>query len=271
MEMAGAQTILRIANRTLFAGKMTSSQSEGIMVTLNEWAFRKLTDLRWLAYMLATKKWETSHTMQPVREAYWMSEAWRKENLRYWPFYGRGDVQLTWESNYIKMTRLLKARFEAKYPGFDLAKTPDLALQTDVATAIMFEGMMRADSNVGDFTGACLEQFFTPTLTDWVHARSIINGTDKQNEIANIAILWYAALQGQDSTPLALLHYGSSGPEVTEVQRKLKALGYYRLDLDEDYGTGTFLAVKEFQRAVGLKPIDGVVGNDTRKALFAVN
>ena len=35
-----------------------------------------------LAYLLATAFWETARTMQPVVEAFWLSEAWRKKNLR---------------------------------------------------------------------------------------------------------------------------------------------------------------------------------------------
>ena len=53
----------------------------------------------WCAYGLATAWWETNKTMQPVREAYWLSEAWRKPNLRYYPHYGRGYVQLTWKGD----------------------------------------------------------------------------------------------------------------------------------------------------------------------------
>ena len=49
------------------------------------------------AYVLATAYWETARTMEPVREAFWMSEEWRRANLRYFPWYGRGFVQLTWE------------------------------------------------------------------------------------------------------------------------------------------------------------------------------
>lgn len=55
-----------------------------------------------IAYVLATVEWETAKTFKPVREAFWLSEAWRKKNLRYYPFYGRGYVQLTWEKNYKK-------------------------------------------------------------------------------------------------------------------------------------------------------------------------
>lgn len=41
-----------------------------------------------IAYVLATVDWETNKTFKPVKEAYWLSENWRKKNLRYYPFYG---------------------------------------------------------------------------------------------------------------------------------------------------------------------------------------
>jgi hypothetical protein len=44
--------------------------------------------LNQVAYQLATVHWETNRTFEPVREAYWLSEEWRKRNLRYYPFYG---------------------------------------------------------------------------------------------------------------------------------------------------------------------------------------
>ena len=44
------------------------------------------------AYVLATASWETAHTLRPVREAFWLDEKWRKRNLRYYPWYGRGAV-----------------------------------------------------------------------------------------------------------------------------------------------------------------------------------
>ncbi|MGR9074141.1 MAG: peptidoglycan-binding protein, partial [Gammaproteobacteria bacterium] len=58
-----------------------------------------------VSYVLATTQWETAQTFRPVKEAYWLSEDWRKNNLRYFPYYGRGYVQLTWEKNYEKYSR----------------------------------------------------------------------------------------------------------------------------------------------------------------------
>lgn len=159
----------------LFGGTISQAQVEGIDAILDEWEARNLTDLRWLAYMLATTYHETNKTMQPVREAYWLSEDWRRRNLRYYPWYGRGYVQLTWEENYRKMGRLL---------GVDLTGNLDLAMDPHIAAAIMFEGMMQAESSFGDFTGKCLEMYFNDTTDDPVGARRIINGTDKADLIA---------------------------------------------------------------------------------------
>ena len=52
----------------LFLGTLSQYQVDGMNAILDEWERRKLTDLRWLAYMLATVKWETAHTMQPIAE-----------------------------------------------------------------------------------------------------------------------------------------------------------------------------------------------------------
>ena len=64
--------------------------------------------LRQLAYVLGTVQRETANTYLPVREAYWLSEEWRKRNLRYYPAYGRGLVQITWDSNYTRMANIIK-------------------------------------------------------------------------------------------------------------------------------------------------------------------
>ena len=98
---------------------------------------------------------------------------------------GKGLVQLTWRFNYRRMGQLLKLPLE---------DNPDLAMKPDVAVKIMFEGMLRAESFRGDFTGKSLEDYFNSKTTDWINARRIINGTDKASEIANIAKFFYADL-----------------------------------------------------------------------------
>ena len=133
------------------------------------------------AYVLATAKWETNHTMKPVREAYWLSEEWRKNNLRYYPYYGRGYVQLTWLDNYKKATDKL---------GYDLVNNADDALLPQYAVPILVLGMLE-----GWFTGKKLSDYIGVGKTDYVEARRIINGVDKKYEIASIASEYEEALR----------------------------------------------------------------------------
>jgi N-acetylmuramoyl-L-alanine amidase len=60
--------------------------------------------------------------------------------------------------------------------------------------------------------------------------------------------------------------YGSNNNIVVEIQRRLKAWGYYDGNLDGAYGYRTYIAVRKFQSVNGLT-VDGVVGNRTLEAL----
>lgn len=126
-------------------------------------------DPRWLAYVLATAYHETAATMQPVREAFWLSENWRKTNLSYYPYYGRGYVQLTHKGNYANA---------GDYVGRDLVAEPDLAMDPAIAAEVMFvgmtEGWFRGDS-AGRHT---LKRYFSDTADDPVGSRNIINGKE---------------------------------------------------------------------------------------------
>lgn len=64
----------------------------------------------------------------------------------------------------------------------------------------------------------------------------------------------------------ALLQKGSTGQGVTDVQTKLKALGFYTAAVDGDFGDLTHNAVVAFQTSKGLSA-DGVVGPKTKAAL----
>lgn len=58
-----------LARGNPFSGRMTQDQVDGCNAILDGWEARPdFTDRRWLAYMLATAKWETAHTMQPIEE-----------------------------------------------------------------------------------------------------------------------------------------------------------------------------------------------------------
>ncbi|SDW26017.1 spore cortex-lytic enzyme [Paenibacillus sp. CF384] len=65
----------------------------------------------------------------------------------------------------------------------------------------------------------------------------------------------------------ATLKVGSSGKDVTELQGRLKALGYFDGKVDGVFGTNTKKAVTWFQWKFGLKS-DGVVGAKTKLKLW---
>jgi murein DD-endopeptidase MepM/ murein hydrolase activator NlpD len=97
----------------------------------------KLNDRAVQMAMIGTTAIESASTYAPVREAFWLSEAWRRANLRYYPYYGRGFIQLTWESNYRtygpKVAELWGAGPD---PTFDLVANPEHALNPDIAAAV---------------------------------------------------------------------------------------------------------------------------------------
>lgn len=137
------------------------------------------------AYAMATAYHETARTMQPVREAYWLSEDWRRKNLRYYPWYGRGYVQLTWEANYKRADEKLGL-------GGALLAKADRAMEVDIAARIMRRGM-----DEGWFTGHTLAKHMPDRLaprSQFEGARRIINGTDKAHSIALYAEQFQAAL-----------------------------------------------------------------------------
>ncbi|NGM81085.1 spore cortex-lytic enzyme [Paenibacillus sp. 7124] len=72
------------------------------------------------------------------------------------------------------------------------------------------------------------------------------------------------ALPAFGTTPLK---YGASGPDVYELQGRLKHLGYFSDKIDSQFGYDTLNAVKWFQWKFGMKA-DGVVGAKTKLKLY---
>lgn len=168
--------------RQPFAGHLTASQVKGMEAILD--ACPPDLGVEKTAYCLATSFHETARTMQPIEEF------GRGKGKAYGPtgFYGRGLVQLTWQANYAKATKELRARGVLK-ASEDLVKTPALALRPDVAAAILFYGMIE-----GWFTGKALADYFGPGRSDAVGARRIINGTDCDKLIAGYHAQFRVAL-----------------------------------------------------------------------------
>lgn len=162
--------------------RFSQLQVDGINAILDECEMQKVTDLKHIAYIFATAYHEgfdfngkatgKVQRLVPIIEggskAYLMSK-------KYYPFYGRGYVQLTWDFNYKKYSKLL---------GIDLIKKPDLLLDVKMSAFVIVHGMMN-----GTFTGRKLDDYKT-----FVPMRAVVNGKDKANLIATHANAFLSAL-----------------------------------------------------------------------------
>lgn len=170
-------------------GSLNQGQVDGFNRLMAEMALARWP-ISWVAYGLATPWWETNKQMCPVEEGYYLGPEKAKrfqKRLRYYPWFGRGDVQLTWRANYERADEEL---------GLDgaLVKDPNLALDPLISAKILVKGMEQ-----GWFTGKALEHYLPyegiAGHEAFKKARRIINGTDKADEIARIATKIQKALE----------------------------------------------------------------------------
>jgi hypothetical protein len=183
--------------KTVFGGSLSQPQVDGINIIADAWSRYGDGDNRKLAYLLGTAFHETARTMQPVRETLATTDAKAKERLTkawragklpwvskdYWSsgWFGRGYVQLTHKTNYERAGREL---------GVDLVANPSLAMDPDIAAAILIKGCME-----GWFTNKKLGTYITKSDADYIGARRVVNGTDKAAMIAGYATSFYRALE----------------------------------------------------------------------------
>lgn len=178
------------AIRPLFK-RLTSSQVSGTEIKLD-----LMREAAWplshAAYLLATNYHETQFKMQPVKEGLTVSDAYREKHFRYYPWYGRGDVQLTWEDNYKRADRELGL-------GGRLAKNPDVALEPDVSARVivtgMNEGWFSKDKNEVPYDLPRMLPSDVATRAQFKQARRIINLMDKADLIAGYAVQFQDALR----------------------------------------------------------------------------
>lgn len=146
-----------------------------------------INDLRWAAYMLATVKHECANSWQPIEEygkgqgydygkEVTVTDPQTKQQYKN-VYYGRGYVQLTWESNYKTMDTALGLS-----GANSLHLHPEKALDADTAYRIMSYGMRN-----GSFTAKKFSDYISGSDTDYRNARRIINGLDQTDLIKGYA------------------------------------------------------------------------------------
>lgn len=157
----------------------------------------RVTDVRHQAYMLATVRAECGRAWLPCEEIgepeYFRKYAaetkigkrlGNREPGDETKYKGRGYVQLTGRANYRKMSAVI---------GLDLLTNPSVAKEPTVAYHIMSIGMTD-----GLFTGKKLADYINGERRDYTHARRIINGLDRAEEIAADAARFQLVLNGEE-------------------------------------------------------------------------
>src|SRR5689334_23038261 len=88
---------------------------------------QEITDNRQMAYIFATAYWEAHNPKKPELRLTPMKEFGGETYLKskkYYPYYGRGLSQITWDYNYKK---------EGQRLSLDLLTNPDLILDIPIA------------------------------------------------------------------------------------------------------------------------------------------
>lgn len=191
---------------SLFGGKLSHSQVEGMENLLDVWARHFADDFGipnptdHLAYDLGTTFHETGRTMQPITEygqpAYFDKyepgtklgdQLGNTEKGDGYRFRGEGHVQNTGRRNARNATMRLNDLFSL---GIDLVANPSQRREPFVSAMSLFLG-----NKEGWWTGRALGTYLIPGRPDFVQARRVVNGTDKAATIAGYAQKFKAAVQ----------------------------------------------------------------------------
>lgn len=210
-----------------FGGSLTTGQVAGVNAILRQCQEQSITNIAFIAYILATAFHETGGKMAAIVEnlnytkAETIKKTWptrfasiiaasayvrnpqKLANYVYarkdlgniasgdgWKYRGRGLAQITGKKNYER---------------FGLAQNPDKALDLDTAAFILVTGMRR-----GMFTGKALSDYMINGGFNPTDARAIVNGTDKAKLITTHYVSFVGALEKasqsyDEDAPLALV------------------------------------------------------------------
>ncbi len=168
---------------TMYSIPDRASVSQYIQLVIEE-AQRYGMNSNQVAYVLATAHHE-SHW------GYFMEER-KGPEAYYSPYYGRGFVQLTHESNYRKFTQLYELHSHLsegflsgsnRYPAsqINLLDERDAAADPAIAAQILVHGMYN-----GSFTGVKISQYIHDNVADFIRARAVI-GKGAEQQISDYA------------------------------------------------------------------------------------
>ena len=228
-----------------------------------------ITDERQIAYVLATAQHESQNFTKP-EEDYGRQQATRLGYEGGEDFFGRGYAHLTHRDNYQRLG-------EALGRGDDFVNNPALAADPEIASRVLVVGMRD-----GLFTTRGLGDYINENGADYAEARRIINRTDRQHDIADLARGWegqvadlVTEVQHSHATYLetpagstrdadAPLQRGDANARAFELQQYLAELGITNdagraISPDGDFGPSTEQAVRTYQRNAGIDPPTGTV------------
>ena len=185
-------------------GKLSESQVSAFNHIVSSMDADKSISYPQGAYILATIWHETATTMQPIAEygkgkgrvyGTWYKNS--KDQLYSFKdgskttaylqsdyphlYYGRGETQNTWFTNYEKLSKVF---------GVDFLRNPDLLLTQEWSTPVTIYSM-----KTGLYTGKKLSDYINQSKKDYLNARRIINGMDKASLIAGYAETFEKALR----------------------------------------------------------------------------
>jgi len=177
------------AYQTQFSEHPVQLQIDGINALLSFIeADPGMTDVRWVAYLMATVKHECANKWIPIEE-YSNGEQYEGRadlgnvNKGDGPLYkGRGFVQITGRGNYRNFGKRL---------SIDLEGNPKLTLDPATSYKIASLGMRQ-----GLFTGVGLIHYIHESICDYLNSRRIINGIDRADVIKGYADKLEIVLRG---------------------------------------------------------------------------
>ncbi|MDR0397276.1 MAG: peptidoglycan-binding protein [Oscillospiraceae bacterium] len=152
-----------------------------------------------------------------------------------------------------------------------------------VLTRTLYQGRTGADvravqtilKELGYYTGS-IDGIYGSKTTAAVKAFQTRNGVAADGQVGNATFqrmisptaIRNGASSGSGESARSYLRYGDTGSAVLEMQRALKALGYYDGPLSGNFLNQTLTAVRNFQSRNGLT-VDGLAGRITLSLLYS--